>query len=176
MRRNTLFDRTGVILILFALFARLPVSVTSAAAADWPLSEPIDSTKACDLELAVGGILTGRSVTTRGEGITDQKVTLIEAGKAIASVATAADGSFRMEGIGAGCYQLMAGEQLRICRCWAAGSGPPAAGKSILLVREDTALRGQGPTGSGWAMAGGLVIVAGITLAVIEIVTSRSAS
>jgi hypothetical protein len=173
MRRNILLDRMGAILILFALFARVPVS---AAAAERPFSEPIDSARSCDFELAVGGILTGRSVTARGEGITNQKVTLSQAGKAIASVATAADGSFRMEGLGAGYYQLAAGEQLRSCRCWAAGSGPPAACRSILLVRKQTALRGQGPTASGWAMAGGLVIVTGITLAVIEIVTNRTAS
>jgi hypothetical protein len=68
-----------------------------------------------------------------------------EMGREIGSTRSDVDGQFLIAGVPAGVYQVATSNAAVPCRCWAEGTAPPAAVERLLLVEEETIVRGQRP-------------------------------
>lgn len=119
----------------------LPVS--EVAGAGPPLASV--SPRICDVALGPQGRLAGTvsdqngnpwvgTVTVTGHGSGHSR-----------QVRSSAAGQFAVEGISAGVYRVATDEVAVVCRCWDAGTAPPAATQEVFLVSGETVHRGQRP-------------------------------
>jgi len=97
-----------------------------------------------DIALGSGGALSGQVVNSAGAAMQNATVSLQQQGQELASGATDAQGMFSISGLRGGNYELVVGQHRQHMRLWAAGTAPPAAVASTLLVNEgQDVARGQ---------------------------------
>ncbi len=108
-----------------------------------PPNAPIPSVNAVsDVSLSAAGLLTGRLVDRQGRAISST-VTVLHDDKIVSQVKTDALGNFRIVGLNGGTYRLMADQGVAVCRVWAAGTAPPGASPSVLIVADGRIAAGQ---------------------------------
>jgi hypothetical protein len=93
-----------------------------------------------DVALRDGGVLQGRVVNLQGSGVPGTSVTLRAGDRTVAAGTTAADGSFRAEGLKGGMYQVVTVQGQGIYRLWSAGTAPPAAQSEVIVYTQNRAV------------------------------------
>ncbi len=96
-----------------------------------------------DVALGERGEMVGQVVDGQGVGLAEQPVVLLQGNREIARATTDAEGSFSVEGLRGGVYQLAVGDHAVVMRAWVAGTAPPAAQRGVLLVSGQEVYRGQ---------------------------------
>ena len=173
MNFNSAFPRITVMLAMATMLVRIPL----AAAAGLPSQTYRDGSQVAvrDLELGRQGTLKGQIVTAQGVAAGGKAVAVYAAGQQIAAATTAADGTFAFDGLRGGSYQIVANGSVADCRLWVAGSAPPNAQQSILIVAPTTQVRGQDDGGlNPWPTIAGIGLFAGITVGVVELLSDNN--
>jgi len=121
-----------------------------------------------DVALSATGQLMGRHVDTQGVGIAGARVSLDQGESRVAMATTGDDGTYHIETVAPGVYQLAVEGQAQMVRIWDPQSRPPAARKLMTTVRQGPVVRGQDTTplvaqiglaiGIGGAVAAGIAI------------------
>lgn len=111
------------------------------AAAEQPAAA--ERTQVRDVELAYGGLLIGRLSDTNGRPLPGAPVSLISAGKTLATTQTDGEGVFAVAKLRGGVHEIATAENVEVCRLWAHGTAPPGAPQSVEVVASGDLLRGQ---------------------------------
>ena len=98
-----------------------------------------------DVELSATGCLTGQVLDQQGNGLAGVTVSLLQQGQPAGQAVSAANGSFAIDNLTGGTFQMIAGNQVNSCRAWTATTAPPAATDGVLLVLPASVVRGQQP-------------------------------
>jgi hypothetical protein len=125
----------GVVVAIAVVGFCLPEALLSAAETQVPATT--------DVALRDGGVLVGQVVDTNGVGIAGTEVSVRQGASAAVAAKTAADGSFSVQGLRGGVYQVATTDGHGVYRLWSAGTAPPAANSRALLVAGKDVVRGQ---------------------------------
>jgi hypothetical protein len=125
----------GVLVTLAVCGFCLPEPLLSAAGTEGPV--------ATDVALRDGGVLVGQVVDTHGVGVAGTDVSVRQGANSPMAAKTTADGSFAVEGLRGGVYQIAAADGHGVFRLWSAGTAPPAADSQARLVAGKDVIRGQ---------------------------------
>jgi hypothetical protein len=150
-----------------------PFSTATAAAAEAqrPPGRPPEAARPLvhDVELTEQGTLEGCVVDQDGMTLAAAPVILMRQEREAARVATDRQGAFSVGGLRGGVYTIVVDTDACVCRVWSAGTGPPHAGRQLLIVRGEQVERGQMPFHclfpQGPVLAG-LVVAAAIAIPV----------
>jgi hypothetical protein len=96
-----------------------------------------------DVALADGGVLYGRVVNLQGAGVPGVPVAVKAADRDAITVTTAADGTFSVQGLRGGVYQVSTYQGQGVYRLWSAGTAPPVAQTAAVLYTQDGAVDGK---------------------------------
>ena len=119
-----------------------------------------------DVALQPGGVLRGQIVRPDGSPLGGVHLSVRRQDQQIVAGSTNAQGAFAFSGLRGGVYQLRLGNSLTTFRAWATDTAPASALPSLLLVRDETLVRGQ--TGPLPALTGNrLLIGAAIATAIV---------
>jgi hypothetical protein len=128
----------GVAVILATLGMILPEVALAAT--------PAASPAVIDVAMADGGVLHGQVVDLQGGSTTGVPVSVRSQDKEIVRTATAKDGTFAVQGLRGGVYQVAAGQGQGVYRVWTAKAAPPSAQKhAIVFTQNGGGLFGGGP-------------------------------
>lgn len=119
-----------------------------------------------DVALTPQGSLAGLILDGSGQPVAHQPVVAEPVAGQPHAVVSDAAGRFSIAGLRGGVYRVSAAGTSLACRCWTAGTAPPAAGEQVLLVADEEIQRGQRPIGD---LLGGPVLLALIIAAAIAI-------
>jgi hypothetical protein len=108
-----------------------------------------------DVRLAAGGSLNGQVVDSASAPVGGAVVTLSARGSVVAQTTTDKNGRFAAPLSKGGVYLVSAAGAERVVRTWTEQAAPPAAREGVLLVADETAVRGQA---GGWVGRYGLPI------------------
>lgn len=115
-----------------------------------------------DVALQGGGVLQGQLLDKSGKAKADATVVVAQKGEAVVVAMTDKQGRFSVSGMQGGVYQIESEHAQGIYRLWAPKTAPPAAKSAVLMVVDESVVRGQslgetyGPAIRG-AVAGGLI-------------------
>ena len=123
----------GVALTLAALGVCMP-QVTLAVEAAPPIR---------DVALADGGVLRGQVVNTQGVGAAGLPVYIRTQDRDVATATTAADGTFAVQGLRGGVYQVSTLNGHGVYRFWSPGTAPPAALSGAVVYTQGAAVDGS---------------------------------
>ena len=132
MNMNRLFRETLVTLAALGICA--PQIAFTA--------EPTQGSAVLDIALRDGGVLQGQVVGPQGSGLAGVPVSIKADGRDVVATSTTSDGSFAVQGLRGGVYQLAAGSTNGVYRFWSAGTAPPVA-------QQDAIVHVQGPNTGG---------------------------
>ncbi len=132
----------GVLTTLAVVGFCLPQSLLSAAEPQAPV--------ATDVALRDGSVLVGRVVDTNGVGVAGTDVSVRLGSATPVAAKTTADGSFAVEALHGGVYQIAAADGHGVYRLWSPGTAPPAASSQALLVAGKGVVRGQDDDPHPW--------------------------
>lgn len=134
-----------------------------------------------DVALSPSGALAGVLVTPEGNPLDGAQLVMRRGDVEVARTATLKDGTFTVNGLSTGVYDLDVGEQTVQIRAWAANVAPPHA-RSQAVIPVGNAKRGQyGPSVMGLdiitiATLGGAVtgaVLGGISLSKINSIEDK---
>lgn len=134
--RMVIFLR-GAAISLAALAFCIPTMVFAAG----PAAKPAVT----DIALKDGGVLLGQIVDPQGKGLQNTNVSLRHYDHEVVATKTGAEGYFAIKDVRGGVYQIASGDGIGVYRLWAPGTAPPTAQEGVLLVANDTVIRGQQP-------------------------------
>lgn len=118
---------------LLVSLAAMGMCLPQAALAAGPKPTPA----VMDVALRDGGILHGQVVNLQGTGQVGMPVFVKAQGHNVATTVTAADGTFNVQGLRGGVYQVAAARGQGIYRVWAAGTAPPAAQDTAVIYTQN---------------------------------------
>jgi hypothetical protein len=93
-----------------------------------------------DVALSDGGVLHGRVVSLQGAGVAGVPVSVKAKDRNVATVTTAADGTFSVLGLRGGVYQVATSQGQGVYRLWSAGTAPPVAQTSAIVYTQNSAV------------------------------------
>jgi len=96
-----------------------------------------------DVALGEGGVLQGRVLDRLGSPLPHSEVILLRGETEVGRTVAAADGRFQFAGLRGGVHQLVAHEDVTLCRLWTASAAPPAAKAGLALYGDSELVRGQ---------------------------------
>jgi hypothetical protein len=99
-----------------------------------------------DVALGLGGRMRGQVLDAQGQPLATCRVTVKLAGQTVTETISDDHGRFEVRGLHGGVYHVSAADSVNVCRCWVAGTAPPAALNQLLLVAGSVE-RGQKPIG-----------------------------
>ena len=120
-----------------------------------------------DVELARGGIFSGKVTDAGGVALVRAPVVLYEGRKEIAKTRSDEKGRFAFEGLRGGAYQLYTVERQGMVRAWAPGTAPPDTSDSLLVTTQYQVVRGQYDLNS--VLHSGVIPIIVVTAAAISI-------
>lgn len=115
-----------------------------------------------DVALQEGGVLNGQLLDQAGKPKAATPVVVAQKGKVVVIAKTDKQGRFSIRGMRGGVYELANEHGNGVYRLWAPETAPPAAKTGVLMVVNESVVRGQldgadyGPAIRG-AVAGGLL-------------------
>ena len=126
-----------------------------------------------DVALAQGGTLRGQLVDSNGQSLELTEVKLVQNNRIVASTHTDAQGTFQLDGLRGGVYQVHTDLPVGVFRLWAPQTAPPAAQASVLVIDGNQTIRGQKPLRgrliswltNPWLIASGVAAAIAIPLA-----------
>ena len=129
-----------------------------------------------DVALSDGGVLHGQVVNLQGAGIAGVPVSVKTKNHEVATVTTAADGTFSVQGLKGGVYQVAAAQGQGVYRLWSAGTAPPVAQTGAIVytqngvVDSDAVVYTQGGGGSSLKMLlANPIVIAGVIATAIAV-------
>lgn len=96
-----------------------------------------------DIALSDGGVLHGHVVDLQGANVAGVPVSVKAKNRDVATATTTADGSFAVQNLQGGVYQVAAGEGQGAYRLWSAGTAPPSAQKGAIVYTQNGADRSR---------------------------------
>lgn len=102
-----------------------------------------------DVELSLGGTMSGQIVDQQGNNLSGIEVTLLQNGRQVAQTKTNKAGDFAVEGLQGGTYQIASINGVTAYRAWSSDTAPPAATEGVLLVVPQSVVRAQCQSGCG---------------------------
>ena len=93
-----------------------------------------------DVALADGGVLHGQVVNAQGVGAAGMPVYIRTQDRDVAAATTAADGTFAVQGLKGGVYQVSTLQGHGVYRLWSAGTAPPAAQNGAIVYTQSGAV------------------------------------
>ena len=136
-------------------------------------SAPASSSGIVDVSLTPEGSFTGQLLASDARPVDGAIVVLRQNGADVAQAVTDTEGRYMFSEVAAGVYQLQVGDKRCVVRIWQPTSAPPAARTHLIVVRDETVVRGQ--SGNPSALYGnpgrlaGLGMV-GLTLGTITLI------
>lgn len=124
-----------------------------------------------DIALSDGGVLHGRVIDLQGSQVGGVPVSVKAQNRDVAMATTSADGSFAVQNLKGGVYQVAAGENQSAYRLWSAGTAPPSAKKGAIVY--------TGAGGMKMLLANPIVIAGVVATAVavpVALANSQSSS
>ena len=152
-----------VLIALGCVGLLLPPSILTAAGLPVRSNSTARQTagEVTDVALQPGGVLHGQVVRPDGSTLGEIPLDVLQSDRKVASAVTNARGEFAISGLRGGVYHLRVGNTLTIFRAWATNTAPPTARPGLLLVLDQTVIRGQlGSTLLPVAILGGVVATA----------------
>ena len=119
----------GVIVTLAAVGMCLPPAALAV--------EPGPMPTVVDVALSDGGMLHGQVLDLQGTGVAGVPVVVRTQEQNVAAATTAQDGSFNVQGLKGGVYQVAAGQGQGVYRLWSAGTAPPIAQTSATVYSQN---------------------------------------
>jgi hypothetical protein len=89
-----------------------------------------------DVALSDGGVLHGQVLNTQGVGAAGMPVYIRAQDRDVAAATTAADGTFNVQGLKGGVYQVSTLQGHGVYRLWSAGTAPPAAQNGAVVYTQ----------------------------------------
>ena len=120
-----------------------------------------------DVQLDATGKLGGKLTDRGGAALTRAPVVLYQGRNQVAQTRTDQHGRFKFEKLRGGAYQLYTVGRQAMVRTWTPGTAPPGAGKSLLIVADYGAVRGQYDMGD--VLSSGVIPIIVVTSAAIAI-------
>ena len=162
MKRMGLIQGAAVALAMVGMVCPL----NSLHAADRSAPRAVKSRPATpavtDVSLSANGSLSGRVVDSQGQALEGAAVVVRQGEKNIAKTVTNKDGAFQVNELRNGVYEVVAANQLQVCRLWNERTAPPAARDQVLLVADEHVVRGQDYGGAGVVDPFMVVLVGGV--------------
>jgi hypothetical protein len=90
-----------------------------------------------DVALSDGGVLHGKVVDLQGTGLASVPVAVKAQDRNVATTTTAADGTFGVQGLRGGVYQVAAAQGHGVYRLWSAGTAPPSAQNAAIVYTQN---------------------------------------
>ncbi|MEN6405913.1 MAG: carboxypeptidase-like regulatory domain-containing protein [Thermoguttaceae bacterium] len=103
----------------------------------WAAAPAAPAPVVTDVALSDGGALNGKVVDTQGAGIGGVPVVVKSQDRSVAAATTAPDGTFSIQGLRGGVYQVVAVNGHGVYRLWSAGTAPPIALTSATVYAQD---------------------------------------
>lgn len=149
-------------------------------------AEPAATPAILDVALGDGGVLHGQVVDLQGSGVAGVPVSVKMQDRNVATATTAADGTFQIQGLRGGVYQVDAGQGQAVYRLWSAGTAPPVAQTSAIVYTQNGVVDGdvvvytQGGGGTLKMLLSNPIVIAGIVATAVAVpvalANSRSSS
>jgi hypothetical protein len=117
-----------------------------------------------DVALQDGGVLQGQLLDKSGGVKVAKPVVVTQKGKVVVIAMTDKQGRFSIRGMRGGVHQIESEHGKGVYRLWAPMTAPPVAKSGILMVVDDSVVRGQDEFGPNYgpairgAVAGGLLV------------------
>jgi hypothetical protein len=96
-----------------------------------------------DVALADGGVLHGQVVDLQGSGVAGIPVAVKAQDRDAITVTTAADGTFTVQGLRGGVYQVSTVQGQGVYRLWSAGTAPPVAQTAAIIYTQNGTVDGN---------------------------------
>jgi hypothetical protein len=159
----------SVVVSLAAVGMCLPQAVFAAAPAP---PTPV----VMDVALSDGGVLYGRVVDLQGAGIANVPVVVKTQDRNVAAATTAPDGTFSIQGLRGGVYQVAAANGHGVYRLWSAGTAPPAAQTSAIVYVPNSPVDGNVVvyTGGLKMLLANPIVIAGVVATAIAVPVALS--
>ena len=144
MLRSSRFFHSVRLFTAFALVASQQV-VAAPPVVESPVEQAAPTVEAgsVDVALAAGGILQGYVVDAQGVPAIGIQVKLSDANGNVYSTTSDLKGRFGYRGLAGSAYQLETSLGVVDCRAWTADTAPPQSASTLLLVHDDSLVRGQ---------------------------------
>jgi hypothetical protein len=104
---------------------------------------PAPAPAVVDVALGQGGVLQGQVVSLQGSGQAGVPVFVKAQEHNVATTVTAADGTFSVQGLRGGVYQVAAAKGQGIYRAWSPGTAPPAAQNTAIIYTQNGKVDGN---------------------------------
>jgi hypothetical protein len=117
-----------------ASWAALGLCVPQIAFAAAPAPAPA----VLDVALSDGGVLHGQVVNLQGAGVAGLPVFVKAQDRNTAVATTAADGTFSVQGLRGGVYQVSTVQGQGVYRLWSAGTAPPVAQTGAVIYTQNS--------------------------------------
>jgi hypothetical protein len=98
--------------------------------------EPASTPAVVDVALGDGGMLHGQVVDLQGSAVAGVPVSVKAQNRDVAATTTGADGSFNIQGLRGGVYQVATVQGHGVYRLWTAGTAPPAAQTAAVIYTQ----------------------------------------
>jgi hypothetical protein len=93
-----------------------------------------------DVALSDGGVLHGQVVNTQGAGAAGLPVYVRTQDRDVATATTAADGTFNVQGLKGGVYEVSTVQGHGVYRLWSPGTAPPVAQNGAVVYTQSGAV------------------------------------
>jgi len=120
-----------------------PVATTNSQIQNQRLGAFADVSASADVSLSAEGFLAGQVVDAQGQPMRAAEVRLHDAHGKVIIAKTNSRGQFAYRDVPRGVYHLQSGDHVRVTRVWPRTVAPPSAQRSVLLVGQSDAIRGQ---------------------------------
>lgn len=96
-----------------------------------------------DVALQEGGILRGQALDANGAAKSGVSISVKWQNRPVAETITNSEGQFEVAGLRGGLHTITSDRGIAACRFWAANTSPPNVQSNLLLVSEQTVVRGN---------------------------------
>ncbi len=104
---------------------------------------PASTVPVRDVQLNSQGQLSLRIVDSNGQSLAHQPVALLQGTTVVLTGATDSQGDFLATNLRGGLYRVQTNRSVSSVRCWAFGTAPPTATKSLFVAIPGRVTRGQ---------------------------------
>jgi hypothetical protein len=132
-----------------------------------PAAQRARTFKIVDVSLGQNGLLSGVVSDRRGRGVANATVTVVHEATQVSQVTTDQRGSFHVDGLKGGVYQLATENGIQACRLWHRQTAPPSANEVVQVIVDGDIVAGQFAPLKCWLSSP--LVVAGIAAIAIAV-------
>jgi hypothetical protein len=116
---------------------------------DVKTGQTVKAPQVADVALTAGGTVAGKVVDAQGKGVDGAVVSVVYGKTEVAKTVTDKDGNYSVKNLRGGVHAIVAGQQAKLFRFWAADTAPPQTRDLALIVSSKGTVRGQSCCGEG---------------------------